>query len=339
MSISQTSLARQLGVSRSAVSHVLNGRDHMVSTETKERILAAVEVAGYHKNALVRALRTNRTNMAGIIVPEAKLSFFTDIIVGAEREAQKSNMRCFLCQSHSDSTTLEQHVSDLREYRVDGVLIVPSSSTVDTAVFKSLQEHQVPFVLIDNPVEDVKAAFVGTENTKAGRLATEHLLALGHRRIACVQGYESSWPTRYRYEGYVGAMADAGIPLDPALVLKGGFSFEAGQIAVEKLIQSGAKFSAIVTAADAVAIGAIHALARHGLRVPQDVSVVGCGNVDMAEMFIPSLTTVDQKPEEVGRRAMQLLLQQINNRELSSQMITIKPSLVVRGSTCPPRQG
>ena len=337
MSISQTSLAKQLGVSRSAVSHVLNGRDHMVSQETKERILAAVEVAGYHKNALVRALRTNRTHMAGIIVPEARLSFFTDIIMGAEREAQKSNMRCFLCQSHSDSTTLEQHVSDLREYRVDGVLIVPSSSSVDTGVFLSLQEHRVPFVLIDNPVDSVKAAFVGTENTTAGRLATEHLLALGHRHIACVQGYEGSWPTRYRYEGYVKALADAGVPLDPTLALKGGFSFEAGQIAVEKLIQSKTRFTAIVTAADSVAIGAIHALTRHGLRVPQDVSVVGCGNVDMAEMFIPSLTTVDQKPEEVGRRAMQLLLQQINSRELTSQMITIQPSLVVRGSTCPPR--
>jgi DNA-binding LacI/PurR family transcriptional regulator len=309
----------------------------MVSQETKERILAAVEVAGYHKNALVRALRTNRTHMAGIIVPEASLSFFTDIIMGAEREAQKSNMRCFLCQSHSDSTTLEQHVSDLREYRVDGVLIVPSSSSIDTAIFLSLQEHGVPFVLIDNPVNGVKAAFVGTENTTAGRLATQHLLALGHRRIACVQGYEGSWPTRYRYEGYVKALADAGVPLDPDLVLKGGFSFEAGQIAVEKLIQAKTPFTAIVTAADAAAIGAIHVLTRHGLRVPQDVSVVGCGNVDMAEMFIPALTTVDQKPEEVGRRAMQLLLQQVNSRELSSQMITIQPSLVVRGSTCPPR--
>ena len=337
MSISQTSLARQLGVSRSAVSHVLNGRDHMVSPETRERILAAVEVAGYHRNALVRALKTNRTHMIGIIVPEAKLSFFTDIIMGAEREAQKSNMRCFLCQSHSDSTTLEQHVGVLREYRVDGIVIVPSSASIDGSVFRTLQEHKVPFVLIDNPVDGVNAAFVGTENTRAGVLATEHLLGLGHRRIACVQGYEDSWPTRYRYEGYVNALSKADVPLDPRLVIKGGFSFEAGQIAVERLIQSGVDFTAIVVAADAVAIGAIHALVRHGLRVPQDVSVVGCGNVDMAEMFSPALTTVDQKPEEVGREAMQLLLRQINDRKLSSRVVTIEPNLVVRARTSPPR--
>lgn len=337
MNISQTSLARQLGVSRSAVSHVLNGREHMVSPETRERIQVAVEAAGYHRNALVRALKTNRTHMAGIVVPEASLSFFTDIIMGAEAEAQKSSMRCFLCQSHSSSTTLEQHVASLREYRVDGMLIVPSSSTIDPGVFLALQEHKVPFVLIDNPVEGVKAAFVGTENTRAGALATEHLLALGHRRIVCVKGYENSWPTRYRHEGYVNAHVKADVPLDPRLVIKGGFSFEDGQIAVEKLIQSGLAFTAIVVAADAVAIGAIHALARHGLKVPQDVSVVGCGNIDMAAMFMPALTTVDQKPQEVGREAMQLLVRQIEQRKLSGKTITIEPVLVERASTCPPK--
>jgi DNA-binding LacI/PurR family transcriptional regulator len=309
----------------------------MVSSETRERILAAVEVAGYHRNALVRALKANRTHMAGIIVPEVKLSFFTDIIMGAETEAQKSNIRCFLCQSQSDSTTLEQQVSALREYRVDGMLIVPSNASIDGGIFHTLQDHKVPFVLIDNPVNGVKAAFVGTENTRAGELATEHLLALGHRRIACVQGYEGSWPTQYRYEGYAKTLARAGIPLDPALVVKGGFSFESGQIAVENLLHARVSFTAIVVAADAVAIGAIHALARHGLRVPQDVSVVGCGNMDMAEMFMPALTTIDQSPKDVGRQAMQLLLRQVSDRKLSNKAITIEPTLVVRASTCPPR--
>jgi DNA-binding LacI/PurR family transcriptional regulator len=162
-------------------------------------------------------------------------------------------------------------------------------------------------------------------------------LGLGHRRIACVQGYEGSWPTRYRYEGYINALTRAGVPLDPSLVVKGGFDFADGQIAVENLIHSGVDFTAIVVAADAVAIGAIHALARHGLRVPQDVSVVGCGNVDMAEMFMPALTTVDQNPQDVGRQAMQLLVRQISDQKLSNKVITIDPKLVARASTCPPR--
>lgn len=339
MSISQTSLARQLGVSRSAVSHVLNGREHMVGAETRGRILAAIEQSGYHKNALVRALRTHRTHTAGVIVPETSLSFFTEIIRGVEREAQAGGMRCFLCQSHSETAALEDHVAVLREYRVDGVIIAPSSSAVDARVFHQLQEHRVPFVLIDNPVTDVEAAFVGTDNVLAGRLATEHLLSLGHRRIVHVRGYETSWAALYRYEGYKRALVRARVPSDPALVIPGGFRFEDGEAAVERLLRDKTPFTAIVVAADAVAIGAIHALARHGLRVPHDVSIVGCGNIDMAAMFMPALTTVDQKPLEVGREAMKLLVRQIERKQLSSTTVTIKPALVPRASTAPVSAG
>ncbi|WPJ96756.1 LacI family DNA-binding transcriptional regulator [Coraliomargarita algicola] len=335
MSISQTKLAQQLGVSRSAVSHVLNGREHMVGEETRERILAAIRESGYHKNALVRALKANRTDIIGIIVPETSMSFFNSIIRGVEMEAQLNGLRCLLCQSYHEICTLEQHISALREYRVDGLVIGPSSSNIDDRIFRTLQEHRVPFVLFDNPLENLKTAFVGTENVVAGRMAAEHLLELGHRKIACIKGYMDSEPARGRLQGYLEAMDAAGIEVRPEWVLDGGFSFEDGVAAIDQLRSNQVDFSAVVAASDHVAFGAINALVRHGLRVPQDVSVVGCGNLDLAGMFMPSLTTVDQDPLDVGRQALRLLVGQIKKKKLSSKAITIQPKLVCRDSTAP----
>lgn len=335
MSISQTELAKKLGVSRSAVSHVLNGREHMVGSETRERIVQAIKENGYHRNALVRAMKTSRSNIIGIIVPETSISFFNDVIRGVEIEAQRNGIRCFLCQTHHEICTMEQHVRALREYRVDGIVVGPSSSNIDDSVFRELQEHQVPFVLFDNPLVNLETAFVGTDNILAGRLATEHLLELGHRKIACIKGYMDSYPAQGRLAGYLEAMNAAGIPVNEGLLREGGFDFEQGVSAIDQLREDQVEFSAVVAPSDHVAFGAIHALSRHGLRVPEDVSVVGCGNLDLAEMFMPALTTMDQEAMEVGRKSLQLLLDQIMKKKVLTQTITIEPKLISRESTVP----
>lgn len=338
MSVSQSSIARQLSISRTAVSHVLNGRDHMVGPETRKRILEAVEESGYQRNALVRALRTNRTHVVGIIVPEEGTSFFTEITNAAEREAQKHGLQCFLCQTHSDPDALEKQINTLREYRTDGILVAPSNDETGKSIFRDLQHHEMPFVLIDSPVNGVNATFVATENVIAGRLGIEHLLSLGHTRIACVRGYEQSWASRYRYEGYRTALEKSGIAIDEQLIIPGGFEFEAGREAVELLLKRKVAFTAVVAASDQAAMGVIQQLSKHGLQVPHDVSVVGCGNLNIAQMATPALTTVDQKPAEVGQRAMQLLIQQIESKKLSAKKVLIEPVMIVRESTCPPKK-
>ncbi len=151
MSITQADIARRVGVSRTAVSHVLNGRSYMVGPEVRERILTAVETAGYHRNALVRALKANRTHVVGIIVPGETISFFVQIIEAAEAAAAACGLQCFLCQSLSSSEALEKHVVALREYRVDGLLLVPTAYNNKPDIYRLMQEQDFPFVLVDCP--------------------------------------------------------------------------------------------------------------------------------------------------------------------------------------------
>ncbi len=336
MSISQSKIARSVGVSRSAVSHVLNGRTHMVGPEVRDRILQAVEASGYHRNALVNALKTNRTHVIGIIVPEAALSFFGEVVRAAERETRLHGLQCFLSQSYSMPDDLEKDVAILREYRVDGLLIAPASALAKPELYRALQQQKFPFVLVDTPVVGTGSSFVGNDNRLIGQIATQHLLDLGHRRIVCIRGYRDNPGALQRYEGYCDALKRAGIPLDPQLVVGDGFQFETGREVTAALLNAGIRFTGMVTPADYVALGAIQELTERGLSVPKDVSVVGCANLDVSRMVSPALTTVDQEPEAIGRSAVQLLVKHIEDRTRPAEEITIKPKLIVRGTTAKP---
>ncbi|XHR27137.1 MAG: LacI family DNA-binding transcriptional regulator [Chthoniobacteraceae bacterium] len=333
MVISQQKIADRVGVSRTAVSHVLNGRGHMVSAEVRENILEVAAALGYRRNALVRALRSNRSNVVGIIVPEGGVSFFNDIIRAAEDKAKTHGMQCFLCQSHSHHEALETQVSALLEYRVDGLLISPANPVADVELFKTLQAQQVPFVLIDSPAYGLEAPFVGNNNIAAGRLGAEHLVALGHKRIACARGYGGSWVAEQRVIGFRQVLKKAGIREDAKLMVGNGFEFENGIQAVQQLFDSRAQFTAVVAHSDLVALGVIRELARRGLRVPEDISVVGCANLAASAMGTPPLTTIDQKAHEMGSTAMSLLVQQIESKMEKPSTILIEPELIVRGTT------
>lgn len=339
MSVSQTTISRQVGVSRSAVSHVLNGRGHMVSEETRRKIIEAVEAGGYHRNALVRALRANRTHVVGIIVPGAGFSFFNEIIRAAEYEASGHGLQCFLCQSHNRPGDLVKEVAALREYRVDGILIAPSSSSETPEVFESLLSQKFPFVLIDVPVDGVNASFVGNDNVQAGLLATEHLIDLGHKRIAFINGYPGNPASSERFKGYSRALAKAGIPVKDELIVGGGFEFEHGRESVRHLLDSRTPFTSLVASSDISALGAMQELGRSGIAVPEKISIVGCGNLDVSSMATPSMTTVDQKPLELGKRAMKLLISLIEGEVETSKKVIVKPRLLARESSSSPRAG
>ncbi|MBC2602615.1 substrate-binding domain-containing protein [Puniceicoccus vermicola] len=332
MSISQTAIAQKVGVSRSAVSHVLNGRSHMVGPELREKIMEAVEASGYHRNALVKALRSNRTHVIGIIMPELKVSYFSDMIGTIESEARKLGLQCFICQSHSSPEILEKEVVALREYRVDGLIIAPANSNEPVDVYAMLEQQKYPYVLLDLNIKGLSCSGVGNSNGAIGRLATEHLLELGHQRIAYLKGYPGP-SSDQRYQGYVRALARAGVELDENLVLGGQYLFEAGVESVRSLVEKGESFTAIVASSDAVALGAIQELQQHGMRVPDDISVVGCGNLDLSRMSTPPLTTVDQRPEVIAERAVRLLDSRIQDRETPHQYLRVEPRMIVRQST------
>lgn len=306
----------------------------MVSEETRKKIIEAVEAGGYHRNALVRALRANRTHVVGIIVPGAGFSFFSEIIRAAETEASSHGLQCFLCQSHNQPGDVVKEVAALREYRVDGILIAPSSSSETPEIYDSLLGQKFPFVLIDVPVDGVNASFVGNDNVRAGLIATEHLLELGHTRIAFIKGYHGNPASADRFKGYCQALKKAGVPLSEELIVGDGFEFEHGRETIRYLLEAKIPFTGLVASSDVAALGATQELGRAGVAVPGQISIVGCGNLDISSMASPSMTTVDQKPLELGRRAMKLLISHIEGQVRTSKKIVVKPEIVVRESTC-----
>ena len=338
MGVTQTKISQEVGVSRSAVSHVLNGRTHMVSAETCSRILKALDDNGYHKNALVRALRANRTHVVGIVVPNAGFHFYSEIVRAAEKEAGDHGFQCFLCQNHYESGQIEKEINALREYRVDGIMIVTASSMASPLAYRSLKQHNVPFVVVDVPTESVKTHFVGSDNFEAGRVATEHLLKLGHRRIAFLKGYHENPGAQERLKGYMNALLEFGISVQDDLMTGDGFEFESGQRAISTLLDRHISFSALIASSDFAALGAVQELGRRGLRVPDDISLIGCGNLDFSAMVTPTLTTIDQHPLQLGCQAMHLLVDQIEGRAKASQKILVKPDLVFRESTASPSE-
>ena len=310
----------------------------MVSAETCIRILKALDENGYHKNALVRALRANRTHVVGIVVPNAGFHFYSEIVRAAEKEAGDHGFQCFLCQNHYESGQIEKEINALREYRVDGIMIVTASSMASPLAYRSLKQHKVPFVVVDVPTESVKTHFVGSDNFEAGRVATEHLLKLGHRRIAFLKGYHENPGAQERLKGYMNALLEFGISVQDDLMTGDGFEFESGQRAISTLLDRHISFSALIASSDFAALGAVQELGRRGLRVPDDISLIGCGNLDFSAMVTPTLTTIDQHPLQLGCQAMHLLVDQIEGRAKASQKILVKPDLVFRESTASPSE-
>ena len=336
MAISQQQIADRVGVSRTAVTHVLNGREHMVGDEVRKRILQELKACDYHRNVLIRAMQQRKTRVLGLVIARAD-GYFSKLVASIETTAKDCDYQCFLCQTHSSIENMEREVATLREYQVDGLIVMPVNSIDEPVEFyERLIAHDVPLVLLDISVDGLEAPCAQTDNIAVGRLATQHLLELGHRRIACLRGYPKASNAREREQGYREALAEAGLPVAEELMAGGGYVAEAGREAVRELLARKVEFTALFAANDVVALGAIDELRKNGWRVPEDVSVVGVGNEDVAQWGNPPLTSVDQKPDDVGRAAVELLLARID-QELSPETQTrlISPQLVVRNSTIP----
>ncbi len=333
MAISLKTIATEVGVSREAVSHILNGRAHKVSPATREAVMAAIKQHDYQVNGLVKALRNKRTNTLGVIVPDIQVSLFPEIISSIESAAEAKGYQVLITQSHSRAENMQRQIDLLRQKRVDGLAIFPINSQEQFDLYQKLMTSHVPFVTFLLPLAMLTVPRVGGDERKIGWLAARHLLDLGHTRIVCLRGYPISLDSHQRAEGYCLALQEAGIEKDPTLIAGDNFTVASGYAAVDQLLANNVKFTGLVAATDMVAIGAIQRLWQSGLRIPQDVSVVGCCNLEVGRYFNPPLTTIDQKPAEIGLQCVQMLLDRIENPTADIHEQIIQPELIIRQST------
>ncbi len=326
-------VAEQADVSVTTVSHVIN-ESRPVSDELRARVLSAMQELGYKPNRLARSLRQGRTYTIGMIVPDSANPFFAEVARGIEDTTFGHGYSLILCNSDGNLEKELFYADHLAEKQVDGILFIAAG--VSSEHIELLLHRRIPVVVVDRNLPDVAVDAVLTDNRGGGYLATQHLLNLGHRRIACVTGPSDVTPSADRVAGYRQAMQEAGIPVDEELILRGNFDYESGYRAAETLLSLSPRPTAIFACNDLTAVGVLSAANRLGLRVPEDLSVVGYDDVRLASFTVPLLTTVQQPKHEIGVLAATWLLERIDQPDLPPRQQLLEVTLQIRQTTAPP---
>lgn len=319
-------VAELAGVSVATVSRTLKNPD-VVAPATRERVQAAVAAANYRPNGMAVQFRSRRTGNLVVLVPLIANSFFARVIAGIQQAAQAAGYRVLLCDTAGDERREREYAELVYARQADGVIQLrafdPFAGQGDIPpvvnACEVLAEHTWPKVRLDNRA--------------AARCLTEHLLALGHRRIALIKGPEDSPLTLERLAGYQEALTQAGIALDPGLLHEGDFTLAAGAAAARALLALPDRPTALFCCSDEMAIGALQILRRSGLRVPEDISLAGFDDIAFAAYTEPPLTTIAQPAEAFGQRAVAMLLEVLNGGTPAAREVVLPFELKVRGST------
>jgi LacI family transcriptional regulator len=323
-------IALHAGVSITTVSHVVNGT-RFVSETARVRVNDAITALKYVPSALARSLKNNRTHTIGMMIPNCSNPFFAELIRGIEDTCFAADFNVILCNSDDDANKQRKYIRVLTEKQVDGLIIFSSGG--DTELSQLLREIEMPRILLDREVEQVSADLVEVDHEAGAWIATRHLIDLGHKRIACITGPLDLAPARQRLNGYRRAIAEAGLPVTPMWEVDGGFTSEMGYSAMQRLLVLSQKPSAVFASNDLMAIGAICAATAHGLRVPEDVSVVGFDDIALAAYSSPPLTTVVQPKHQLGAMAASFLIERIAHPDRPLRREILQPKLSLRKST------
>ncbi|MGE5584581.1 MAG: LacI family DNA-binding transcriptional regulator [Bacillota bacterium] len=325
-------IAGKAGVSVSTVSHVLNGYGD-ISSETEKRVRAVMKELNYHPSALARRLVRKRSYVLELMlfsVEGLRHPFFYEVICGVTAEIEKGGYDLVLSVKDTRDKRWRESLRRCYESKVEGLFLM--GTLPGRAIIEEVASSGIPTVLIDIPHEGPRMTYVTSDNIGGARSAVEHLISLAHRRIAYIDGHTPSAISEGRFLGYKQALSDHGLPLDPRLVAGGNFTEDGGRIAMKRILEASPDITAVFAASDLMAIGAMKALREAGRRVPRDVAVVGFDDIEAASYVRPTLSTVKQQGEVMGRSAAREALKLISNPSRKPKRIVLPTELVVRES-------
>lgn len=327
-SVTIRDVAARAGVSHQTVSRVINGAKR-VSPETRKKVEQVIAELGYHPNALAREMSLGRSHTFACLSPNITDYTLASIIEGATNAAYRHGYY-LMSASAPDKATFANLVDELvASRRTEGMLVI---NPYADGRYNHIPTN-VPVVFVGARPRVSNISSVALDDQNAGQIATQHLLDLGHHRIALLTGPLVEDCSQDRQIGYESALQAAGLSLDPSLILEGDWSATSGYEAVHRWLENGVSFTALFAQNDRMAVGAIRALQESGLRVPQDVSVIGFDDMPLASYFIPPLTTMRQNTLTIGIEAAQLLIQEVEHLTEMRRQLRIAAELVVRGST------
>ena len=335
MAVRMKDIARDLGVSVVTVSKVLRNHED-ISEQTRQRVLKRMKELDYEPNLAARALVTGRTLTIGLVVPDLVHPFFSEVAKGLSSVLRKKGYSLLISSSEENPELEREEINHLLARRVDALIIASTQWTVES--FRRIEERKRPYVLIDRCFVGLPANFVGVDDEEVGSLATEHLISVGCQRIAHVCGPDIS-PALGRLAGYRRALARHGLEVPAGYIQSVGTSDDAGDIsgheAMQRLLSVEPRPDGVFCYNDPTAMGALKAILNSGLRVPQDIAVIGCGNVRNAELLRVPLSSVDQDSGGIGRQAATLALSLVEAKgeKPRPKTILLQPKIVAREST------
>ena len=327
-------IARELNTTASTVSRALQGHPR-ISNAMKKAVLELAQKLNYQPNSIASSLRKGKGSTIGIIIPLINRYFFASVIRGIEDVASKAGYNVIICQSYDSFEREKAIVETLTNGKVDGLMVSLASETSDLAHFKVVQNKGIPLIFFDRVPLEMDVHKVEIDDFAGAQMAVEHLISQGCRRIVHFSGPRHISIYKNRFEGYKAALLNNKIPFDKSLVFDGAITRETGEQAAFVISRMSPLPDSIFSAGDYSAMGAILKLKSLGIKVPQDIAVVGFANEPYDDMLEPGLSSIDQHSMEMGQSVANLFLEEINNVQVAhkSKRIVLKPNLNIRGSS------
>jgi LacI family transcriptional regulator len=329
-------VAKRAGVSKTTVSRLLNGMTDSMRKETRDRILIAIEDLEYRPNAIARSLANSQTNTIGLLISDVENPFYSEVIRGIEEIGLQHGYRVLLCNTDYDLQRGLSFIDSLVHGQVDGALLM--SSRMNEALIEPFIEQEVPFILWDWPSDVPEAVAHLNADYQAGIAeAVEHLVKLGHEHIAYLCGTHGLATTDARIDSYLSALDQYHL-LDRALIEEGNYKIEGGRYAMQRLLDAYPNVTAVLSANDMTAIGAMQAVKARGLRVPDDISIIGMDDVYLTTLVDPLLSTVALPRLEIGSTAMEMMLSYLEDdtKDRVNESRVFSTHLILRESIGPP---
>jgi LacI family transcriptional regulator len=328
--VTMTEVARAAGVSVSTVSHVVNGT-RLVAPATRERVQHAMDLLGYQHQPTARSLSAGTNRTIGLAITVATNPYWVELIQGIDREATRAGLNLIIVDTRDDARHESVAVANLLAHRIEGLIIAPADGWRELTL-PMLRDHALPYVLVDRITPELRVDQVGVENEAATTAIIDHLISLGHTRIAMLSGIPGLSTSAERVHGYHLAHQRAGLPVDPELIRCGSSTSDGGRKATWELLQLDERPTALFAANNSMTIGALAALNTAGVDVPKDMALTAFDDFTWADLFSPGLTTVAQPSAAIGARAVQLLLRRMNDPDAPPQTIRLPAEIMHRQS-------
>ncbi len=327
--VSIKDVAQAAGVSASTVSHVINETRH-VAPLTRKKVEEVIQLLGFQPSMMARALKVKRTNIIGMLVSNSSNPFFADVVRGVEEGCYQHNFSLILCNSGHQSDRQLANLNTLLQRRIDALLVMTTKT--DPALYQQLSKlGKLPKAILDSAPHP-NACTLQDDSVLGGRLATEHLIKSGLTKIGCLMGPLDHPRSIERYKGYKSAMEAAGLPVEVKWQSTGFLTASGGYEGMKQILEVDSQPEAIFAFNDLMAMGAYRAIKERGLRIPEDISVIGYDDVEYTSYMAPTLTTIKQPSFELGLSAAQTLINHLEEKTEMPQVIKLVPELIVRSS-------